>query len=237
MAELLYKVMLAAHAIAGLAALGAFWIPALTKKGSRVHRAAGKTFLVAMIVVIVTGVPLALRFFLLGEWVIAVFLLYIAIITGVSVGTAWYALQLKREPERYFGPAYRAAMIAMLVSGLGVTFLGGYNGVWLLFFFGFIGPFAAHDMYKRMRPTRDAHWWLQEHLSGMIGGGIAAHVAFGAFGLRQLWPAYADIDGWIGMLPWLAPVAIGLTASAWLERKYARGASSPQPIVKQPRVV
>ncbi|HEX6930488.1 MAG TPA: hypothetical protein VF267_14630, partial [Gammaproteobacteria bacterium] len=198
----------------------------------RVHRTAGKVFLTAMLVVIATGVPLALRFFLLGNWVIAVFLLYIAIITGVSVGTAWYALQLKRVPERYFGSAYRAAMIAMLASGLGVSFLGWHNGVWLLFFFGFIGPFAAHDMFKRMRPTRDPNWWLQEHLSGMIGGGIAAHVAFGAFGLRRLWPAYADIDGWIGMLPWLAPVVIGLTASAWLERKYSRSAPAIAPPVR-----
>src|SRR5690606_30185412 len=200
--------------------LVSFWIPALTRKGSRVHRAAGKVFLVAMLVVVATGVPLAARLFWYDQWVFGVFLLYLVVITAAAVGSAWFALRFKREPARYYGAGYRATAWLMLASGLTVIAAGLLNQVWLLFFFGLIGPFVALDMFKRLRATeRDANWWLQEHLGGMIGGGIATHVAFGAFGLRQLWPAYASLDGWIGMLPWLAPVVSGTIASILLEKK------------------
>ncbi len=224
MNEIVYKAVLHAHLACGLAALPLFWIPAVVRKGSRVHRAAGKLFLLAMLVVIVTGVPLAFRFLAEGRWVFAVFLLYIAVITAMSAGTAWFALRLKRSPARYFGKVYAATAVFMFLSGATVIALGWHFQVWLLFFFGVIGPFLGFRMLRKFRATEhDTNWWLHEHLGGMIGGGIATHVAFGAFGLRRLWPAYATIDGIAGMLPWLLPVVIGFAASAWLERRYANG--------------
>ena len=62
MTELIYQALLKSHMIAGLLALPIFWIPALTKKGSPIHRRTGRWFLILMAFVAATGLPLALRF-------------------------------------------------------------------------------------------------------------------------------------------------------------------------------
>lgn len=219
-----YQALLAVHVVAGISGLFAFWIPALVTKGGRLHRAAGKFFLVAMLLVTTTGIPLAAFLFLRGQWVIAVFLLYLAVLLSTSTASAWGALKLKHQPERYFGRIYLATACLLLLSGLAVSALGIVHGVTLLIIFGVIGPLASVDMFKRYRAqAHPSNWWLLEHFGGMIGGGIATHVAFGAFGLRRLWPDYAALDGWPGLLPWILPVVIGIVAGMWLERKYTIG--------------
>lgn len=218
---LIYQLLLVTHSVAGIAGLVAFWIPALAKKGGRIHRTAGKFFLLAMLLVTVTGIPLAVVLFTRGQWIFAVFLLYLAVLLSTSTASAWGALKLKHRPDRYFGKEYIATAWLLAASGGLVSALGLIYGVMLLTIFGVIGPLAAIDMFKRYRMTsRSANWWLFEHFGGMIGGGIATHVAFGAFGLRRLWPGYAALDGWIGMLPWILPVALGIVAGMLLERKY-----------------
>lgn len=225
---IVYDILVAVHAAAGIAGLLAFWIPVVAKKGSPVHRAAGKIFLLAMIVVTLSGVPLALYLLAAGQWVFAVFLLYLAVLLTASTASAWGALQLKHQPERYYGGVYLGVAWLMLAVGVGVSMLGYFFDEMLLLIFGLIGPFAAVDMFKRKRMTaRPANWWLLEHFGGMIGGGIATHVAFGAFGLRRLWPAYASLDGWVGILPWVAPVVIGIAATYLLEWHYTRPAGPP----------
>ena len=42
--ELIRALLLPLHLAAGFAALGLFWIPALTRKGSPTHRAAGRWY-------------------------------------------------------------------------------------------------------------------------------------------------------------------------------------------------
>lgn len=222
MNDVYYQGLVAAHATTGMAGLVAFWIPALSKKGGRVHRAAGKLFLTAMLLVTLTGIPLAALLLFRGQWVFAVFLLYLAVLLSASTGSAWAAIKLKRQPERYYGLLFLAAAWLLVLAGLVVSALGVAYNVTLLIMFGAIGPFVSIDMFKRYRAkVRPANWWLLEHFGGMIGGGIATHVAFGAFGLRRLWPGYAALDGWIGMLPWIAPVVLGVAAGMWLERKYS----------------
>jgi hypothetical protein len=228
--NIMYQALVMIHAIAGITGLLAFWIPAIAKKGGKVHRSAGKVFLLAMLVVIITGVPLSLFLLTKTQWVSAVFLLYLAVLLGASTGGAWFALKLKHDQQRYYGSAYIAVAWLLLLSGATVSTLGYIFEVTLLLIFGLIGPFAAFDMFKRKRETtRPANWWLLEHFGGMIGGGIATHVAFGAFGLRQLWPAYASLEGWVGLLPWIAPVVVGVVATLLLERHYRRDIPHSQP--------
>lgn len=226
--NMIYQALAVIHGIAGITGLLAFWIPVIARKGSKVHRSAGKAFLLAMLVVIITGVPLSLFLLTSTQWVFAVFLLYLAVLLGASTGGAWFALRLKHDSQRYYGNGYLAVAGLLLLSGATVSTLGYVFDVTLLLIFGLIGPFAAFDMFKRKRETqRPANWWLLEHFGGMIGGGIATHVAFGAFGLRQLWPTYASLEGWVGLLPWVTPVVIGVVATILLERHYRRDVPVP----------
>lgn len=225
----IYHGLVLSHGAVAIIGLLAFWVPVFAKKGGSVHRAAGKLFLLSMLLVTLTGVPLALLLLVNGQWVFAVFLLYLAVLLAASTASAWAAIKLKGEPERYFGRIHLAVAWLIFASGAGVSLLGYFFNEMLLVMFGCIGPFVAFDMFKRRRAARAANWWLLEHFGGMIGGGIATHVAFAAFGLRRLWPAYASLDGWIGILPWVAPVVIGVIATVILENCYTR-----KPVMQRP---
>jgi hypothetical protein len=221
---MLYSLLLLVHATAGFVALASFWLPLLTRKGGRAHRWAGRWFVRAMFVVGVTAVPLAARFFVEGRWRSGIFLTYLFVITFTSVGRGWFALRYKQAPARYFGRTAAAVGGVNLLAGGFVLALGFWSGTVLLTLFAPVGLLIGAGLVNGWRhvPT-NTHWWLVEHLSGMIGAGIAAHVAFGSVGLERLSPDYGGVGTVIGMLPWLTPLVVGLAAIRLGTRRYRHG--------------
>jgi hypothetical protein len=62
---------------------------------------------------------------------------------------------------------------------------------------------------------------MEVHLESMSISGMAAHIAFLAFGALQLWPdLYSGVPVWLMLLPWVAPFPIALGAIALLKRHY-----------------
>ena len=68
------------HALIGTIALVTFWTAALVKKGTPLHKRVGKVYLLAMIGVVLTAMPLALGYALEGQWVGAAFLGYLVVL-------------------------------------------------------------------------------------------------------------------------------------------------------------
>ena len=52
-----YDTIVLIHLATGSVALATFWLAAFARKGGPLHRTVGKVFLLAMLAVIVTGVP------------------------------------------------------------------------------------------------------------------------------------------------------------------------------------
>lgn len=218
----LYELTRWSHILAGLAALLLFWVPALTRKGGRVHRRAGALYVWAMGIVVLSAVPLSARFLWQGKWLAGVFLAYLAVITFTALWSGRTVLWHKHSPDRFYGPVVKALGVLNLVSALAVLVVGLRTQVWLFVFFAPIGLIAAADAWQKTRaPVTDPHYWWYEHIGGMIGTGIAAHVAFLNFGARWLIPGYS-LDGWLGMLAWLVPVVAGVVAAEWTTRHYRR---------------
>lgn len=214
------------HFVAGAAALGSFWIPALSRKGGPIHRRAGRVYVVAMWAVSATALPLAMRFFLEGRWIAGTFLAYLLLITVTALHQGMRALKSKRSPADYADRTFRVLAWLNLAGGATVLIFGLTRQVWLLAGFSLIGLFAALDALRFIRrPPSDARFWMREHLGGMIGTGMAAHVAFLNFGASRLIPGY-DLGSW-GMLAWFLPVAIGVAATIWATNRYAPVPKSP----------
>ncbi len=236
-----HKLMLQVHVVAGFTALVLFWIPAITRKGGRLHVRSGWLYVAAMTLVVITAMLLALGSFVAPLAVrgitsptasqlelvpmfrnFATFLLYLALVTFSSGWHGLRVLRSKRDPAELRTPFNYAIHAACIIASVVVVILGiAQKSIILLVLspIGFIDGFAFFKLVRRPSPDR-MYWWF-EHFGAMIGTGIAAHTAFLVFGASRLWPQL-HADGPIGVIPWIAPTVIGIVAAAWLDRYYRR---------------
>lgn len=217
----LHAVSLNLHVLAGTLALLSFWTAALARKGSRPHVLAGRVYLLAMLGIIVSGIPLVAGFALNGRPVMASFFGFLLLLVSWTCWCAWRAVRDRRHPERYAGPAYWTLSILVLAGGLAILALGVARGAVILAAFGLIGVLAGGGALRVRHRMRDnPRWWLKEHYGAMIGNGVATHIAFMSIGLRALLPG---LDGaTLTYLAWFGPLAVAVAASWWLNRRYTR---------------
>ncbi|MGB0515280.1 MAG: hypothetical protein ACPGJE_10615, partial [Wenzhouxiangellaceae bacterium] len=119
-----------AHALAGTIALLTFWSAALARKGSVFHRMIGRAYLIAMIVVVITIIPITLNLLAQGQWPSATFLLYLAALVSQASLVAWRAVRYKRDFERFSGSLFIGGVAFIALAGLAVTALGVIFNHW-----------------------------------------------------------------------------------------------------------
>lgn len=211
------------HIAAGTVALATFWTAGLARKGSPFHRRIGQVYLVAMALIIATGVPLVLQLIDRGQPIGALFLTYLLVLVGNATWSAWRAIRDRRDRAAYFGHMYWFASALTAVCGLAIIALGVQVGAVLLQVFGGVGVLGGIGAWKSWRGSAtDPKWWLKEHYGAMIGNGVATHIAFFGIGLRSLLPG---VDPQLlQMFSWFTPLAGAVIAGVWISRKYGRPA-------------
>ena len=215
----MFKPVLAVHIAAGAIALAAMWVPLDARKGGTAHRRAGWVFVVAMAVVAVTALALAAaRWFFdprPSAHAMAVFLLYVAVLTSAAVSSGVRVLRFKQRTgaHRHWWDLGMAGLLT--VSSAGVAIYGVVQLQPLFIAFSLIGMIngPAGLRYWLRPPSGHMHWWFA-HMNGMLGGCIAAVTAFvvvnaGNLHLPQL-------------VAWLAPPAVGSIAAAAWRRYYTQ---------------
>ena len=215
-----YSLAVYLHLAAGTLALITYWSAALARKGSPLHIAIGRTYLLAMVVVLVTSAGLAAAFVLRGRPAIGTFLAYLVVITATACWLAWRAIRTKRAPEDYFGAGFRRLGWLNFAAGL-VTFgIGVQLGIALLMIFSWIGILGGVAMIRQAHrpPVGNRRWWLREHYFNVLGMGVATHIAFLSLGLnRLLAPLGVQPPQLLG---WTLPLAVAILARVWLDRRY-----------------
>lgn len=217
-----YRLLVSAHGLVGLVALVTFWIAAAAKKGAPLHVRTGKVYMVAMIGIIATAVPMAAIIGARGHLQSALFLGYLSIITATGVWQGWRAIRRKRDQAAYRSGAYAAIAVLNLLAAVTVFVVGQRAGNVLLMAFSAIGAINGVQMLvRRARPLAETRWWLREHFGAMIGCGVATHVAFLSIGLSRLIEAVGlQPPSWFGMVAWFLPLALATVAGIHLNRKY-----------------
>lgn len=209
------------HLVAGALALLAFWTAALARKGSRPHVLAGRVYLLAMLGIIVSGIPLVAGFAFGGKPVMASFFGFLLLLVSWTCWCAWRAVRDRRHPERYAGPVYWTLSVLVLAGGLAIIALGVARSGVILVVFGLIGVLAGGGALRvRRRMQNNPRWWLKEHYGAMIGNGVATHVAFMSIGLRALLPGMDGVT--LTYFAWFGPLTVALAAGWWLDRRYLR---------------
>ena len=207
------------HALVGTVALVTFWTAGWAKKGSPLHKRAGKIYMIAMIAIVLTALPLILSQALQGQWVGATFLAYLVILVSHACRSAWLAIRYKRDFARYTGTGSRISAGLLSLSGIVVVIIGVQFGAWLLIMFGLIGPVTGWGALQLIRKGPSSpKWWLKEHYGAMIGNGVATHIAFLQIGLMRLVPELGFSA--VQHLAWFGPLTAGILAGFWLNRRY-----------------
>lgn len=223
-----YDIIKYVHAAFGAVALATFWLSGLSRKGSAVHKASGKIYLLVMTGIILSGVPMTISFFNRLHPVAAAFLAYLLIITATSVWCSWRAIRDKRDWAKYTGPVYRILLLLNGISALGIAYLGLFvtHQMGLIYVaFSLIGLNNAVRMWRfaQHAPTHPK-WWLNQHFGAMIGNGVATHIAFFSLGLQKLLPSLAGPV--MQNVAWIGPLAMSIVAGIYLNRKYMKPKSS-----------
>ncbi len=217
-----YQSLLLVHGLCGLVALITYWIAAFAKKGAPLHLRAGKSYMIAMLGIVITALPMAAIIAIRGKTGIATFLAYLVVITLTALWLGRRAVNRKRDQIAFRDSAYLAVALLNLVASAVVFAVGVTMSQPLLMGFSAVGTITGAQMLvRRARPMDTARWWLKEHYSAMIACGVATHIAFLAIGLDRLIRAVGiDPPGWYHLIAWFLPLALSFVVGAWLNRKY-----------------
>ncbi len=224
------------HVVFGFAGLAAFWIPIFAKKGATNHVRFGKVFVWSAYVVLGgAAIALAVRFVRLAIdgtgpadapllFAFLIFLTYLTLVTFVTVRHGMAVLRHKRQPA---GVRTRANIALAYISIAARTTLIAYaiilsppNAI-LLYALSPIGFGVGFGNLRYMNNVPESpRAWMYEHLGAMIGAGIAFHTAFAVFGSTRFFDI--GLTGWVAVIPWVLPAAIGIPATILWTRHFRR---------------
>jgi hypothetical protein len=218
----LYRFAVMVHALAGAVGLVAFWIPVLGKKGGRLHRRAGWVYTVAMSIALVLAVGLVCALLIAPAYTtpgapaegVRRFAAFLGILPVLTFSGLWQGIGSLRG---FAGGTVSKATLVVLFAG-GLVELG-LALLWrspLHAIFGGIAVFSASTSRRPLPATKRGR--IAAHLAGMLATGIAAHTAFLVFGAPRLVPALGA--GFLGVVLWVLPSALGTLAITWWTRRY-----------------
>jgi hypothetical protein len=222
----LYDAIRDIHILAGTVSLAAFWTAATLRKGSTGHRMVGRTFLISMLGVSITGVGIAVAAFSRGKPVFASFLLYLVLITGTACWLAWRAVRDKRDYPGFTGRVYHVLAWAQIAGGIAMLALGIRYQQLIIGALSAVGLVVGPLMLRSARAEPESRqWWLTRHYTFIVGAGAGVHITFLNLGLAHLLPPEFGVMA--QRISWFAPFAVALIARWWLNRKYGPRARGP----------
>lgn len=245
--DLTRQILVWAHIILGFTGLVAFWFPIFSRKGSRLHKRIGRIFVncgygvtisaaASCFLAIVQGIQHGVLREDPGKFAMALFLGYLALVTFVTLRHSMRVLEHKKDPAGVSTPLDRGLAAASIGASLGlIVFALNFfesNGI-LLLALSPIGLNLGWGIFRyagQQNPSK--HAWFYEHISAILGAGIAFHTAFAVFGLQR----FLDVSsaGLIGLIPWVMPAAIGIPATSLWIRHYKKKFGELKPRAAMP---
>ena len=211
------------HIAGGSTALASMAIPLVARKGARVHRVSGWVFVGGMTAVSLTALALSAARYLTDPrpeaQAFALFLFYIAVLTGEGVSSGVRALRTK-DRTAYRSFAWDIALSTVLTAtAVGMAVYGVAAGHLLFALFSIIG--LAMLGWLRA-PANRMHWWFH-HMTSMLGSCIAATTAF-----LVVNAPLAGVSR-VSLMVWLTPSLVGgIATRVWVQYYRRRFSGSRQ---------
>ena len=214
-----YNTLIVIHTFIGFAALITFWIAAIAQKGSALHRTAGKLYILSMLVILASVVPMIIVKLRAGSIAFAVVLLYLFCITATAVLVAWSAIRKKKIKSEYQSLLFKFAASVVFAFGLGILSLALIEQSLLYFIFSTVGIFLGGSMWWNvLKTSNDKRWFLAEHLNGVAVLFAATHGSFLRFGLSGIFPIPDSPE--LNTFTQMSMILLAYILRAWLGRKF-----------------
>jgi hypothetical protein len=214
----------APHIAAGVVVLAFFWLTILSRKGSLRHRRAGRAYLLLLLPLLASVLPISLHY-AEGEPARVARLVYLSLVVAAAGWTAWRAVRDRRAPDRFRGPVFRGLAVALAASGVALMGIGIRDWDVLTVGFSVIGIVYGGAMLGFLGPTPPADWWLAWHLNGVCLLFAATHASFVGLLARTLLPGLAGDE--LHAATQLGTIAFAYGLRQWLGRRYRAGPAAP----------
>jgi hypothetical protein len=188
-----YQFILRLHTMVGVLALVSFWGAAFTIKGSKIHRLAGKIYLVSILLILISVIPLIVATLEHKGLGAALGLGFLFVMTFTAAWVAHRSIVCKRNLLAYKDNIFKALAAILTVYGILILSISVRGGSFLYGFFACTGLTLAGSMWHILR-GRNAkpNWYLVQHLNGVALLFAATHASFLRFGLTKLIPIIPD---------------------------------------------
>jgi len=179
------------HSLAGIVALVAFWRAANASKGSDAHMRHGRTYLFALLLVMLLSMLMVGAKVMDGDIGSAIFFVFLISMVGTASFLTLAPIRWRKQPERITGLVYRCLASWLILAGSGLFVIGVARRVGLIMFLSLLGVAFGSNMWRLARRPRVAEndfAWLEHHLNGVMLNFIATHDSFLAIGLGSYVP-------------------------------------------------
>jgi uncharacterized membrane protein YjgN (DUF898 family) len=222
-----YGFVMHLHIMAGAVALFSFWTTALARKGGKVHRTAGKVYLVALLLIIVTVIPMIAINIQHDEYSVALGLAFLIVMTFAAAWMAKHSIEYKRRLAGYKGYPFRVLATVLTLFGFLILTISIRGGSFLYAFFACTGITLAGSMWyvviaKKVGPN----WYLSQHLNGVALLFAATHGSFLRFGLTKLIPVIPDTQEF-NTFSQISVILLGLLLRLTLGERFLKTRSAP----------
>jgi uncharacterized membrane protein len=220
-----YSAIINIHTFIGFSALGSFWVAALSRKGSYVHRTAGKVFMLSMLVILASVIPMIIVKANEGDIVFCIILGYLFSIAAVATYVTWFAIQKKKAREDYHSSVFKIIATILFFYGYGICIIGINNGSLLQIVFSSVGLVLGASMWWSVwSKTVPKNWYLAQHLNGVAVNFAAVHGSFFRFGLAGLLPIPDSPE--LNTFAQTSMIVLALVLRLWLGKKFLKRRNS-----------
>ncbi len=210
------------HMIVGFAILSAFWSTLLSRKGSPHHRRRGRIYMLLLLPLLVSVIPITIRAAAEEGAVRIVQLLYLTVVVAAAGWTAWRAIRDRNDVDAFRGTVYIGLAVVLSVMALMLLVLGIVAQNITAFGFSVIGIVYGGAMLGFLRQPARPGWWLAWHLNGIALLFAATHASLTGLVLRTLRP---DWDGEVlHGLTQFGVIALSYFLRQWLGWRYEANA-------------
>lgn len=208
--EFWFTMVLCVHVVAGSVALLSFWIPLVSKKGSRLHIHSGMTFIASIGVVVACGVIMTLmhRSDPLNPPPSAAKTAFFLFLCLFTIAAAWHGLRvyhMQKAPGDYALFMEKFNSFIVVLFGISTAVLGFKEGNLLYTIFPAIGILIGLKQYFFWNgwPYAEFKTLMAEHMRSMITCVISSLTAFCVIAIPRFTGMNAE-----SLILWFGPTVV-----------------------------